>query len=81
MTVPIAVLVGLGAVIAAALALIGTLLGHQAARIAALEQRLDATDEWTNRLWTYLRGLIDLYFRHRQDGAPDPPPIPVRNSD
>lgn len=74
-------LAGVGVVIAAALTFIGVLLGHQASRIAALERRVDCSDDYSRRLWTWARDLLDLYFRHRKDGAPDPPPIPVRDDE
>ncbi len=78
MTIPVAILVGCGIVIAAALTLIGVLIGHQAHRIADLERRQDDADDYLRRLWIWGRDLLDLYFRHRRDGAPDPPPIPSR---
>jgi hypothetical protein len=78
-TIPVAVLVGLGVVIAAALSLIGILLGHQAARIDALERRQDRSDAYLRRLWLWARRTVDLYYRHRVEGAPDPDPIPTED--
>lgn len=79
MTIPVVVVGGIGAVIAAALALIGVLLGLQAARITSLERRVDQAWSYNRRMWVWARTVIDLYLRHRRDGAPDLPPIPAED--
>lgn len=74
-----------GIVVAALLTLFGVLIGHLFGRVAKLENDVKAArDEvqeerdYAARLWTYTRKLLDLYFRNRKDGAPDPGEIPGR---
>lgn len=68
-----------GVVVAALLALFGVLIGQLYARIARLENRVNSEVDYSNRLWAYTRGLLDLYFRHRKTTGPDPGPIPERD--
>lgn len=65
-----AIVVGtLTALCVAGLTLLGVLYSQLLARVTALED--------ANRsLWSYTRRLLDLYYRHRRDDAPDPPHLP-----
>lgn len=69
-------LAALVAVVVAALGLLGVLAGHTLARVRALEEQLAATRDYNRSLWAYCRRILDLYYRHRRDGSPDPDPIP-----
>lgn len=56
-------------VLVAGLGILGGIVGH-------LVKRLDRLEEGNRKLWTYCRKLIDLYYRNRREGAPDPDPLP-----
>ena len=65
-----AVLTGLAAICVAGVGFLGVLYGQLMPRVNTLEE--------TNRsLWSYTRRVLDLYYRHRRDGAPDPPDLPT----
>lgn len=64
------------ALTAAGLALLGVLSGHILTRVHRLEDELDQARRYNRELWAYCRRLIDLYYRHRVPGAPDPDPLP-----
>lgn len=65
-----AVLTGLAAICVAGVGLLGVLYGQLMTRVTTLEE--------TNRsLWSYTRRILDLYYRHRRVGAPDPPDLPT----
>ena len=64
------------AVTVAALGLLGVIVGHTVTRLKALEDDLAASQAYNRVLWLYCRNLIDLYYRHRPAGAPDPAPLP-----
>lgn len=61
---------------AAVLALVGVIIGQMWARLSALEQRVEKAATYNRRLWEWARQHIDLYYRFRRDGAPDPAKIP-----
>ena len=64
-----AILTALTALCVAGLTLLGGLYAELLGRVGAVEA--------TNRsLWAYTRGLLDLYYRHRGPGSPEPPPLP-----
>lgn len=44
--------------------------------VAQLYTRVSNLEDYQRRLWAYARYLLDLYYRHRQPGAPDPVPLP-----
>lgn len=71
----------LAAVIVGALALIGTLGGIVMHRLSELEKRVAKAEGYNRRLWAYTRRLVDQYYRWRQDGAPDPDPLPEEDDD
>lgn len=59
------VLAVVGAIVTALVVLVGNLY----VRLARLER--------SNRtLWAWSRAVLDLYYRYRTDGSPDPPPLP-----
>jgi hypothetical protein len=70
-----------GVIVAALLALFGVLIGQLYARIGRLEGRIDREVDYSKRLWSFTRHLLDLYYRWRGPGAPDPGPIPDRDDD
>lgn len=64
-----AALTALTALCVAGLTLLGVLYTQLIGRVGHLED--------ANRsLWAYTRRLLDLYYRHRGPGSPDPPPLP-----
>lgn len=75
----IAMLGIVGAGFGAVLALVGVLIARLFERIAKLEGRLSTADDYNRVLWMWARTHIDLYYRHRKPGAPDPKPIPERD--
>lgn len=58
-----------GGVVAALLTLLGIIVGR-------LYVRVEALDAYSRRLWAYTRSLLDLYYRYRSPGSPDPGPLP-----
>lgn len=46
------------------------------ARVDVLEDDREKDRAYNRRLWEWARHHLDLYYRHRRDGAPDPEPIP-----
>ena len=64
------------AVVVAFLGLIGVLAGHILHRVNGLEDDLRDAQDFNRRLWLYTRRLLDLYYRHRAPGSPDPDPLP-----
>lgn len=66
--------------IVAALAVGGTLVGvlfqQLFQRLGALEAEIRLVRRDNIELWDYCRRLLDLYYRHRKDGAPEPPELP-----
>lgn len=63
------VLVLAGVVITALLTVLSVVVAQLYKRVADLE-------DYNRRLWGHTRYLLDLYYRHRQPGAPDPAPLP-----
>lgn len=59
-----------GVIIVGLIGTIGIVVGKLYDRVARLERNY-------RNLWTYTRGLLDLYYRHRKAGAPNPPPLPA----
>lgn len=59
----------LAALLVAGLSVLGVVVG-------VLARRLDRLEEDNRKLWAYCRKLLDLYYRHRTLGAPDPEPLP-----
>ncbi len=66
----------LGTVLGAVLILVGTLATIVAHRLSELEKRIVKAESYNRRLWLWARAHIDLYYRWRRDGAPDPLPLP-----
>lgn len=54
----------------------GVLLGHFYTRLNGLEGELKGARAYNILLWEWARKHIDLYYRYRRDGSPDPDPIP-----
>ncbi len=64
------------AIIVAGISVTGVLLGHFYTRLNGLEGNLKSARAYNMLLWEWARNHIDLYYRYRKDGAPDPAPIP-----
>lgn len=71
-----AVIAGGAVVMAAIVALFGVLYGHLSRRINELQADLGHAHSYNRKMWAYCRYLLDLYYRHREHGAPDPDPLP-----
>ena len=71
-----AVIAALGAIVVAAIAAGVGALGHVYRRLDEVEDELERVRKQNHRLWAWARKHLDLYYRHRSDGAPDPDPIP-----
>ena len=67
----------LAVIAAAAITLIGVLSLHVLTRVHKLEEEIESAQDYNRRLWSYCRRLLDLFYRHRRDGAPDPDPVPT----
>lgn len=65
----VALLSLVGAVLVAGIGAVGVVLGLLWRRIGKLEARERAT-------WWWARLIADMYYRHREHGAPDLPPPP-----
>ena len=57
-------------------ALFGALLGWLFKRLNTLENRVTGSELYIRRLWLWSRRLMDMYYRHRKPGSPDPDPLP-----
>ena len=57
-------------------ALITALLAGLTATTSHLYRRVDALEIHNRKLWAYTRAVLDLYYRHKADDAPPPPPFP-----
>ena len=64
------------AILTATVALFSALLGWLFKRLNTLENRVYGSELYIRRLWLWSRRLMDLYYRHREPGAPDPTPLP-----
>lgn len=64
------------AIIVAGIGVVGTLLGHLYSRLNGLEGELKGAHAYNILLWEWARKHIDLYYRFRREGSPDPEPIP-----
>lgn len=61
-----------GIIVTGVLTAFGVLIGHQARRISDVEGRVETAKRQNHRLWLAYRTLLDLYYRYRTPGAPDP---------
>ena len=76
-----ALLGALGVILTAALTVGGVILSQIAARLRVVEQDLADARAYNRRLWLWSRHHVDLYYRYRRDGAPDPAPIPTEEDE
>ena len=67
----------------AAITFFGILAGWMLKRLNSLETRVRKSEQYNRRMWMWARRHVDLYYRHRVPGAPDPDPLPHddRNDD
>ena len=70
------VITALGTIVVAAITAGGGALGHVYKRLDEVEDELGRVRKQNRELWTWARKLLDLYYRHRSPGAPDPDPMP-----
>lgn len=68
-----------GLILTGVLTAFGVMLRTQANRITEIENSLAQADEFSQRLWKYCRHILDMYYKHRKDGAPDPPELPQKD--
>lgn len=71
-----AVITGGAVIVGAVVAFFGVLYGHLAHRLENIEDDLHHAQVYNREMWAYCRRLLDLYYRHRAPGAPDPDPLP-----
>jgi len=64
------------AIMLAVLVALGGFVAQLYSRIGTVEAKLTQAEDYNRSLWAYCRRLIDLYYRNRRDGAPDPGPLP-----
>lgn len=63
--------IGAGAMVAGTTALVNI-----AGRLRIVEEDLAKERAYNRLLWVWSRSILDLYYRFRIDGSPDPPPLP-----
>lgn len=61
---------------ASMLTVIGVVVTALCALVGHLYVRVGRLERINRRLWAWARKHLDLYYRHRQPGAPDPDPLP-----
>lgn len=66
----------LGGVVVAVVSAGGVALGHLYKRLFDVEAEVKSAKAQNRKLWMWARKHIDLYYRFRTDGAPDPDPLP-----
>lgn len=66
---------------AALLSLAGVTYGLLFKRVAELERRVSRAESYNRRMWMWARRHVDLYYKHRKDGAPEPEPIPTEDDE
>ena len=71
-----AIIAAMGAIVVAAIAAGVGALGHVYRRLDEVEAELVRVHKQNRELWAWARKLLDLYYRHRGPGAPDPDPMP-----
>ena len=47
-----------------------------AGRLRIVEEDLAKERAYNRLLWVWSRSILDLYYRFRIDGSPEPPPLP-----
>ena len=71
-----AALAALGGVVVAVVSAGGVALGHVYKRLSDMEAEVKDVKAQNRKLWLWARKHVDLYYRHRMAGAPDPEPLP-----
>ncbi len=54
----------------------GVCIGHFYSRLNVMENELKAARSYNRVMWLWARNQLELYYQYRQEGAPDPIPIP-----
>lgn len=76
MTEVVAMITLLGVIVTAVSTVFGIILKIMSTRIAEIEEESERVMGYNRRLWNWAREHLDLYYRHRKEGAPNPAPIP-----
>lgn len=71
-----AIIAGGAGVTVAVLGVFTALFAQLFGRVHHLEEDVRRSQAHSRELWAYCRGIIDLYYRWRREGAPDPGPLP-----
>ena len=79
MTIHPGLVAAVAVVLAAGLGLLGVLYSQLLTRVGRLEDQVAKSRRHNRALWEWCRNALDLYLRHRKDGAPDLPPIPTED--
>ena len=66
----------LGAILVGVLSVGGVALSNISGRLDNVEEDLRRSRNYNHKLWAYCRKHLDMYYKWRKDGAPDPEPIP-----
>lgn len=74
----ITLLTVLGSIIVALMTVGGVVLGNIASRLRAVESDLKKERAYNRIVWFWARALLDLYYKWRIEGAPEPPPLPAQ---
>lgn len=72
----ITLLTVLGSVFVGALAVGGVVFGNISSRLRAVEDDLSKERQYNRALWLWAKSVLDLYYKTRPAGSPEPPPMP-----
>ena len=76
MTEIVAMITLLGVIVTAVSTVFGIILKIMSDRIGEIEEESERVMGYNRRLWNWAREHLDLYYRYRKEGAPNPVPIP-----
>ena len=76
MTEIVAMITLLGVIVTAVSTVFGIILKIMSERIGEIEEESERVMGYNRRLWNWAREHLDLYYRYRKEGAPNPAPIP-----
>lgn len=76
MTEIVAMITLLGVIVTAVSTVFGIILKIMSERIGEIEEESERVMGYNRRLWNWAREHLDLYYRYRKEGAPNPVPIP-----
>ena len=76
MTEIVAMITLLGVIVTAVSTVFGIILKIMSDRIGEIEEESERVMGYNRRLWNWAREHLDLYYRYRKEGSPNPVPIP-----